>query len=99
VVLVYGVFCILGGILGYVKAKSLPSLIAGATSGAALLLFGYGMLQGSRAAGFGILIVALSLGVRFLGTWRQTHRLMPDLLMVLMSAATLVTVAATLVGR
>lgn len=99
VVIAYGFFCMLGGIIGYVKAKSVASLIAGVISGAALLAFSYGMAHGSRAAGFGTLIVALSLGGRFLGTWRMNHRLMPDLVMVIGAAATCVATGLLLSGQ
>jgi len=99
VVMGYGLFCLVGGIIGYVKAKSRASLIAGAISGAALVLFGALMLQGSRAAGIGTLIVALSLGGRFLGTWRRQHRVMPDLVMVLGAAAAFIAAGLVLAGR
>ena len=95
----YGVFSLVGGVIGYLKAKSLASLVAGSVSGALLLACAYGMHQGSRAASTGALLIALALGGRFAGTWRRTHRLMPDLLMVLLSLATIAAVGARLVSR
>ena len=40
--------------------------------------------------------VAFSLGIRFFGTWRRTKRVMPDLLMVAFSIATLIAVGLSM---
>ena len=95
----YGAFSLVGGVIGHVKAKSRASLIAGSISGVALLACAAGISQGSRAAAAGALLVALALGGRFAETWRRTHRLMPDLLMALLSLATLAAVGAHLISR
>lgn len=89
VTFLYGIFSLAGGVIGFVKAKSKASLIAGTISGLALLASAYGMGQGSRPAAAASLVIAFLLGARFLGTWHKNHRLMPDLLMVLFSASTL----------
>ena len=88
----YGVFTLVGGIIGYVKAKSQASLMAGVASGAFLLICAIGMSRGNRAAALGSALVALSLGVRFFGTWRKNHRVMPDGLMLIGSVLTLTAV-------
>ena len=90
IVVFYGLFSLIGGIIGYVKAKSKASLIAGAISGLVLLVSAYGMAQGNPRAAFVAGGAALLLGGLFLGTWLKNHRLMPDLLMVLFSLATLI---------
>ena len=92
VVIAYGIFCEIGGVIGYVKAKSTASLIAGSLSG--LVLFGCAWLlnQGNRAGAIGSLAVAVLLGGRFLMAWMRTKRLMPDLLMIAWSAATIAAV-------
>ncbi len=92
VVAIYGAFSLVGGVIGYVKAKSRASLIAGSVSGILLLACAYGLRQGSRAAAIGALVIALLLGGRFAGTWRRNHRVMPDLLMILLSLATLLAI-------
>ena len=99
VVGLYGAFSLVGGVIGYLKAKSQASLAAGSVSGVLLLACAYGVSQGQRAAAVGALLIAFVLGGRFAGTWRRTHRLMPDLLMVLLSLATIAAVGARLVSR
>ena len=96
VVASYGIFSLAGGVIGYLKAKSKASLLAGLVSGALLLLCAYGMRRGSRAALLGSLVVAFALGARFLGSWLKKRRIMPDLLMVLFSLATLLAVGLLL---
>ncbi len=90
VVTFYGVFNLVGGVIGYIKAKSKASLIAGSVAGIALLICARRIEMGSMIASFTSLGIALLLGIRFLGTWLKTRRVMPDLLMILFSLATLV---------
>ena len=96
VVASYGVFSLIGGVIGYRKANSAASLVAGGLSGALLLLCAYGIGQGSRTAALGSLLIAAALGARFTGTWLKKRRVMPDLLMVLFSAATLLAAGSVL---
>ena len=98
VVIAYGLFCLVGGIIGYAKAKSRASLIAGIISGIVLFVSAYGMTEGIRIASFVVLIAAVLLGVRFLKTWMKTRRLMPDLLMILLSLVTLIVVGLDMLG-
>ena len=96
VVACYGLFSLVGGLIGYLKANSAASLMAGSASGVLLLLCAYGMGHGSRAAGLGSFAIAVVLGARFLGTWLTRHRVMPDLLMILFSVATLLAAGVAL---
>jgi len=97
IVAVFGIFNLIGGIIGYVKVKSVPSLVAGVLSGVILLFSAYGIAGGSRAAAISALIISLLLGGRFLGTWIKKRKVMPDLLIVILSAATLLAVGVSLV--
>ena len=93
IVFIYGLFTLVGGIIGFVKAKSRASLIAGSLSGLALLVSAYGMNQGMQAASIVSFVIAILLGARFLKTWLTNRRVMPDLLMVILSIATLIAVS------
>ena len=95
----YGIFSVVGGMVGYLKAKSAASLVAGSVSGALLLLCASRVAQGNRPAALGSLAIALALGARFLGTWLKNRRVMPDLLMILLSAATLLASGAALLAQ
>lgn len=77
ITIAYGFFVLAGGLLGYWKARSMPSLIAGTIFGIALLVSGYYQAQGMRVG----LLVALGLaaallvimGIRF----AKTRKFMP----------------------
>src|SRR5258706_16206999 len=69
IVIVYGALVLVGGVMGYVKAKSLPSLISGLAFGLALLVCGLGLWQGAKmsavvALGLAAALLAM-MGVRF----------------------------------
>ena len=98
VIMVYGVFCLAGGLVGYLKAKSVASLITGSLAGITIMVCGEEMIQGHRVAALIVLVIALLLFGRFLMTWRTNRRVMPDLLMVLLSAITIGAVGVSLVN-
>ena len=97
-VVLFAIFNLLGGWIGYQKAGSRASLIAGTAAGVLLLLCAYGLAQHNRAAAIGTLLISAALGGRFTSTWAKTRRLMPDLLMVLFSLMTLVAVGRLLLA-
>ena len=98
--LYYFVFAALtaaGGVMGFVKASSKPSLIAGVISG--LLLAGAGLWMPSNAKGgciFGIVVSALLLG-RFLPAYLKKGAFMPAVPMIVLSIAGIVLAVVTLV--
>ncbi len=65
IVLAYGVVVMLGGLIGYLMADSLPSLFAGTLSGAALVAAGMGILRNSKVAFLVSLVVTVLLSVFF----------------------------------
>jgi uncharacterized membrane protein (UPF0136 family) len=95
----FGVFSLIGGLIGYFKAGSMPSLMAGGISGIILLLSAFGISKENQVAVYAAGIVALLLGGRFLITMLQKFKIMPDLLMVLFSAITLIVVIMHLLRK
>ena len=82
---IFGILTILGGVMGYVKAQSTVSLIAGGVSGILLLLADY-LLPGNLVAGLVLaLVVSLLLFGQFLPRFIRTRKLMPAGLMTLLS--------------
>jgi uncharacterized membrane protein (UPF0136 family) len=95
---VFGVLTIAGGIMGYVKANSRPSLIAGVSSG--VLLIGAAYLVGAKGM-IGLLlglIVSLPLAGRFISGFRKTGKVMPAGVMALLSVGGVVLSIAALLG-
>jgi uncharacterized membrane protein (UPF0136 family) len=84
--IVFGVLTILGGIVGYVKAGSVASIIAGSITGVLLLVAAF-VLPEHRMVGFATaLIVSLLLAGQFIPKFLQTGRVMPAGIMSVLSA-------------
>lgn len=97
IVTVYAVLVAVGGLIGYLKAKSLPSLIAGILSFLALLAAAHGMRTG-EAWGMPLAIaLALFLLVFFSLRYVKSspRAFMPGGLMAILSLFTLVGIALT----
>jgi uncharacterized membrane protein (UPF0136 family) len=83
--LIFGALTIVGGVIGYVKAGSLPSIIAGAITGVLLLVAGW-ILPTHRTAGLVMaLIVSLLLAAQFVPKLIRTGKMMPAGLMSILS--------------
>lgn len=84
--IIFGILTIAGGIIGYVKAGSTASIIAGSISGVLLLLAAL-LMPEHQAAGLVVaLVVSLLLAGRFIPKFFGTFKLMPDGLMSVLSA-------------
>ncbi|HEV3270616.1 MAG TPA: TMEM14 family protein [Candidatus Methylacidiphilales bacterium] len=81
---IYGVLLIVGGVMGYVKAKSVPSLVAGGVCGLIALVLGYRYAWhfAPHAALVLSLLLIFLMGRRYL----RTRKAMPALLIVVLSA-------------
>jgi uncharacterized membrane protein (UPF0136 family) len=93
---VYGALLILGGLMGYVKAKSVPSLVAGVVCGVIALLLGY--YYPWRFAPEAALLLALLLIVIMGRRYLRTKKLMPAGLVVILSLVVAVWQVVVLVG-
>ena len=94
-VYLYAALVMLGGIFGFVKAKSLPSLIMGEIGGLALIAAGYAL---GYCLAWGLLLaLVLSAGLLVFFSLRyvRTRAFMPGGLMAILSMLTLVGVLTT----
>ena len=83
--LIFGALTIIGGIIGYVKAGSWASVIAGSIAGILLLVAGL-ILPEHRTAGLVTgLIISLLLAAQFVPKFLRTGKAMPAGLMSILS--------------
>jgi len=88
--LVFGALTIVGGIIGYVKAGSVPSIVAGAITGVLLLIAGF-LLPQHRAIGLAAaFFVSLLLAAQFVPKFFRTGKIMPAGLMSVLSVIGLI---------
>ena len=92
---VFGAVTIAGGVLGWVKARSSASIIAGSVFGALLVLAAWLCGRGGHRGPALALFVSLMLAGRFTKAFRQNGKFMPGGLMALLG---LVGVVMALVG-
>lgn len=83
---IFGALTILGGVMGFVKAGSRASLIAGGVSGALILVAAWLMMTGRVQAGLILgLVVSTLLEVRFFPALVKTRKVMPAGMMAVLS--------------
>lgn len=88
--LIFGVLTIAGGIIGYVKAGSTPSIIAGSVTGVLLIVAAL-LLPQHRAIGLvTALVISLVLAAQFVPKFLRTGRMMPAGLMSILSVIGLI---------
>jgi len=93
--LVFGVLTIAGGIMGYVKARSVASIIAGTITGILLIVAAY-FLPTQREIGLVLaLLTSAILAGQFIPRFLRTRRMMPAGLMSLLSVIGIVVAIAT----
>ena len=97
--IVFGVLTILGGIVGYVKAGSVASIIAGSITGVLLLVAAF-VLPEHRMVGLATaLIVSLLLAAQFIPKLLRTGRVMPAGIMSLLSVIGIIVVIVAWVKK
>ena len=83
---IFGALTIAGGVMGYVKANSTISLVAGAIAGILLLLAGY-LTSERQMTGLVVgLITSLLLAGQFIPKFVKTGKAMPAGMMSVLSA-------------
>ncbi|MCA1657786.1 MAG: TMEM14 family protein [Verrucomicrobiaceae bacterium] len=88
--IIFGLLTIVGGVIGFVKAGSTASIIAGSISGIALIVAAY-LLPGNVVLGLAIAgLVSLLLAGRFIPAFMKTGQVMPAGLMSLLSVIGLI---------
>jgi uncharacterized membrane protein (UPF0136 family) len=80
---IYGILLIIGGSMGYIKAKSMPSLVAGCVCGLIALLLGY--RYDWTCAPYAAFILAVVLIIIMGRRYLNTRKAMPALLIVVLS--------------
>ena len=86
----YGILAIVGGIIGYVQAKSKASLISGIISGLLLVTAGVMQLQGQGLGLILAIVVTIALIIVFALRLAKTRKFMPAGLMTALGVAALV---------
>jgi uncharacterized membrane protein (UPF0136 family) len=85
-ILVFGILTIAGGVMGFVKAKSKPSLVAGGVAGLLLVLAAY-LFDTPNAQGGSIIatLTCIALAGRFVPAFVKTKKVMPAGMMAALS--------------
>ncbi len=97
IILIYGVLVALGGVMGYVRAQSVPSLVAGGIAGLLLIASAVAMMRGPFQVGWwAALIIAVLLLLRFGSAAFSNFKMMPGGLMIILSV---IAIIVLLVGR
>lgn len=97
---IFGALTIAGGIMGYVKAGSPASIIAGGLCGALLIVAGYLIGAGKVQAGLILgIVISLALAGQFLPKFLSTHKWMPAGMMAILGVIGLVLTVLSLVKK
>lgn len=87
--LAYGLFTIVGGLIGFLKVGSTTSLLAGSLSGALIIASALAYIRGRMIGFYGLIVLSIALFGWFLKGYLATGKVMPALIMVVLSAANL----------
>ena len=96
---VFGILTIAGGIVGYIKAGSMISIVAGFITGILLIAAGY-VLPEQRQLGLCLgLITSLLLAIQFIPRVLRSRRMVPGGIMSLLSVGGIILAVAAWLGK
>src|SRR5947208_7598247 len=96
---IFGILTVVGGVVGYIKAGSVASIIAGSITGVLLLVAAF-LLPEHRAIGLATaLIVSLLLAAQFVPKFLRTGRVVPAGMMSILSAIGIIAVIVAWVKK
>ena len=88
--IIFGLLTIVGGVIGFLKAGSTPSLVAGSVAGILLLVAAF-MLSGNFTVGLGLaVLISIALAGQFIPKFIKTGHFMPAGLMSILSVIGLI---------
>ena len=83
--IVFGILTIAGGVIGYIKAGSMPSIVAGSVTGILLLIAAF-LFPDYRLVSLALgLVTSLLLAVQFIPKFIRTGKVMPAGMMSILS--------------
>ncbi|MEH2000697.1 MAG: TMEM14 family protein [Nostoc sp.] len=95
----YGILAIVGGIIGYIQARSRVSLLSGTISGLLLIIGAFFQLQGQTWGSILAVIVTAILVVVFTIRLVKTRKFMPAGLMTILGMLALGVMVKQMVGN
>ena len=95
----YGILAIVGGIIGYIQARSRVSLLSGSISGLLLVLAAFFQLQGQSWGSILAVLVTAVLVVVFAFRLAKTRKFMPAGLMTILGMLALGVMVSQMVGN
>ena len=98
---VFGLLTVVGGFIGFVKAKSVPSLVAGGVAGAILIAAGFLAVRTGTSPRVGLLIglgASAALASRFVMAYRKSKKVMPAGMMAVLSVVGIVVTVSALLS-
>ncbi len=97
--IVFGALTIVGGIVGYVKAGSVASIIAGSITGVLLLVAAFVLPEHHMVGLATACIVSLLLAAQFIPKFLRTGKVMPAGIMSLLSVIGIIVVIVAWVKK
>jgi uncharacterized membrane protein (UPF0136 family) len=89
-VIVYGIAVAAGGVMGYIEAKSIMSILTGGLAGVLIIIAGV-MSNSNPKAGYGsAAVLAIALTAFFIYRFMSTHKAMPAMGVIGLSVVMLV---------